>query len=266
MNLESIRGEFVFRRFDVPWPQLALRLLIVLAIVAMGGCARRKGMNFECTWPSDPIFAVDLADPAASGHLLDDIQLAEELGVRYGDQNSGRRVALVFGIAVRHGGPVDVAFGRQLREGCTARLLHTVAETHSISMEDIGRMRSRLAERGANLPVVVPVAFLYLWLSLYTIRRIRERFEADETLPIVIAVLLASVTVTSAVVMAAQMWGAGVEIVRVGNEHLSYRAGRRSWPRRTEVLPILALGVISFWIMAAARLHSWDRRQRGSSL
>jgi hypothetical protein len=62
--------------------------------------------------------------------------------------------------------------------------------------------------------------------------------------------------------MAAQMWGAGVEIVRVGNEHLSYRAGRRSWPRRAEVLPTLALGVIAFWIMAAGCLYARNRRQR----
>jgi hypothetical protein len=238
------------------WPQLVLRFLIVLAVVAMVGCTRREGMNFECTWPSDPTFAVDLGGPGALRHLLDDIQLAEELGIRYGDQNSGRRVAVVFGIAVRLGGPVNVTLGRQLRETCTSSLFKTVAETHSISTEDIGRMRTRLSERGANLPVTVPMTLLYLWLSLYAIRRIRDRFEIDEALPVAVAVLLASIAVTAAVIMAAQLWGAGVEIVRVGNEHLSYRAGRRSWPRRAEVLPILALGVTSFSIMAAAQCYA----------
>lgn len=157
-------------------------------------------MNFECTWPSDPTFAVDLGGPGALRHLLDDIQLAEELGIRYGDQNSGRRVAVVFGIAVRLGGPVNVTLGRQLRETCTSSLFKTVAETHSISTEDIGRMRTRLSERGANLPVTVPVTLLYLWLSLYAIRRIRDRFEIDEALPVAVAVLLASIAVTAAVI------------------------------------------------------------------
>lgn len=229
---------------------------MVLALAALVGCTRREGMNFECSWPSDSVFVTDLGDSVAVRHLLDDIQLAEELGVRYGDQHSGRRVALVFGIAVRLGGPVNVALGRQLRENCTSSLLKTVAETHSISIEDIGMMRTRLAERGVNLFVTVPMTVLYLSLSLYTIRRIRERFEVDETLPIVIAVFVASIAVTAAVMMAAQVWGAGVEIVRVGNEHLSYRAGRRSWPRRAEVLPILALAIIAFWIMAARCVHS----------
>lgn len=241
-----------------------LRVLMVVALAATVGCTRREGMNFECNWPSESVFAIDPGDSGAVRHLLDDIQLAEELGIRHGDQHSGRRVALVFGIAVRLGGPVNVALGRQLRETCTSSLLKAVAETHSISTADIGKMRTRLAERGVNLPVTVPMTFLYLWLSLYTIRRIRERFEVDETLATVIAVFVASIAVTAAVMMAAQLWGAGVEIVRVGNEHLSYRAGRRSWPRQTEVLPILALGVVSFWIMAVARLRSRNRRQPGS--
>jgi hypothetical protein len=223
-------------------------------------------MNFDCTWPSDPVFIVDLGDPAALRHLLGDIQLAEELGIRYGDQNSGRRVAVVFGIAVRLGGPVDVTLGRQLQETCTSGLLKAIAETHSISTADIGRMRTRLSEKGANLPVTVPMTLLYLWLSSYTIRRVLDRFEIDGATPVAIALFLASIAVTAGVIMAAQLWGAGVEILRVGNEHLSYRAARRSWPRGTQMLPILALGVSSFWIMAAGQLHSRNRRQHGSSL
>jgi len=101
---------------------------------------------------------------------------------------------------------------------------------------------------------------LYLCLSLYTIRRIRDRFEPDETLPIAIAMVLASLAITAAVMLAAQLWGAAVEIMRIGNEHLSYRAGRRSWPRRTEMLPTFALGVVSLWAMAAARLRSRNRQ------
>jgi hypothetical protein len=235
------------------------RCLIVLVVVAMAGCARREGMNFECAWPPDAAAALDIADPVAVRHLLDDIQLAEELGIRYGDRKSGWRVAMVFGVAFRHGGQRNATLGRRLRESCTASLLKTVAETHSMSIEAIDKTRTRLAERGANLRVAIPMTFLYLWLSLYTIRRIRDRFEADETLPIAVAAVIMSVAVTATVMMAALVWGGAVEIVRVGNEHLSYRASRRLWPRPTEIVPFLALGTVSFWIMAATRLCSRDR-------
>src|SRR5712691_7548870 len=98
-------------RVGVSRPRAGLWIPMVLAFLAMVGCTRRDGMNFECSWPSDPVFVVDLSDPVALGHLLDDIGLAEELGVRYGDQNSGRRVAMVFGVAVRLGGPVNMTLG-----------------------------------------------------------------------------------------------------------------------------------------------------------
>lgn len=64
------------------------------------------------------------------------------------------------------------------------------------------------------------MTLLYLWLSLYTIRRIRDRFQIDEALPVAVALLLASIAVTVAVIVAAQLWGAGVEIVRVGSDNL----------------------------------------------
>lgn len=97
------------------------------------------------------------------------------------------------------------------------------------------------------------MALLYAWLSLRAIRWIRGRFDADEKVPTVVAVLLASVAVSAGVVLVVQLWAGAVEIVRVGNEHLSYRAGRRSWPTRPEVL---LFGVVIFWILAAIQLRT----------
>jgi hypothetical protein len=210
-------------------------------------------MNFECTWPSDPTFAVDLADPAAWRHVLDDIRVAEELEIRYGDRVAGLRPVSVFGVVFRRGAGADLTLARRLRTACSATLFKAIADAHAVTTEDIAGIRARLADKGADLPVSIPMALFCAWLSLRTIRWIRGRFDSDERVPTVVALLLASAAVSAAVVLVVQLWATAVEIVRIGNEHLSYRAGRRSWVTGPAALPF---GMVIFWLLAAIQLRT----------
>lgn len=93
-----------------------MRLLIAIAVVCTIGCTRREGMNFECVWPSDPAFAVDLQNTADLRHLLDDIRVAEELEIRYGDQMAGRRPVSVLGMVVRRGMGTTLSLAQRMRQ------------------------------------------------------------------------------------------------------------------------------------------------------
>jgi len=136
------------------------RLAIVFASLCLVACNRREGLNFDCRWVPDPVWQVDVRSQAHVQHLLDDIRVAEELGIRYGDRMAGTRLVETFGIVSRHGGTKNRDLGRQSRQQCVATLFGAITSTHGITVADIERMRPRLADRGFDLPVTIPVALL----------------------------------------------------------------------------------------------------------
>ena len=59
-------------------------LPILLASVATA-CSMPDGMNDDCQWPSEPRSTLDVGNAAHQRHLVDDVRVAEELGIRYDD-------------------------------------------------------------------------------------------------------------------------------------------------------------------------------------
>jgi hypothetical protein len=68
-----------------------------------------------------------------------------------------------------------------------------------------------------------------------------------------VAVCFVSVAIAAAVVAVGGLWSRVSEIVRVGNEHLSFRAWRIAWPRRAPIWFLATM--IGFWAFAAAALR-----------
>jgi len=221
-------------------------LAIVLASVCLFACSRRAGLNFDCNWVRDPALRVDLRNESHVQHLLEDIRVAEELGMRYGDRMAGWRLVETFGIVSRHGGLKNRELGRQSRQQCVATLFRAIASTHEVAVSDIERVRPRLAERGFDLPVTIPVALLLLFAVRRFMRWIRNRFETDEWAGWVVGTLFASFIIPAAVVAIGMAWGVVVEIVRLGNEHVGDRA--RVDGLRANFLVVLGTGIVAVWI------------------
>jgi hypothetical protein len=239
---------------------------IVLASVFLFGCNRRAGLNFDCTWVVDPALRVDLSDESHVQHLLDDIRVAEELAMRYGDWMAGWRLVETFGIVSRHGGLKNRELGRQSRQQCVATLFQAIASTHKVAVSDIERIRPRLADRGFDWPVTIPVAVLLVFAVARFMRWIRNRFEADEWAAWIVATLFASVIVPAAVVALGIAWAAVVEIVRLGNEHVAGRA--RMDGLRANVVVVLGIGIAAVWVasgITAMRKRSAMVRERTAS-
>lgn len=127
-------------------------LLIGLASSCLSTCSRREGLNFDCEWTADPVFEIDLRTKAHVQHLLDDISVAEEMGVRYGDRIAGWRLVDTFGIISRHGGLKNRDAGRLAQQRCTNTLFETIGATHGVTAADIEALRPRLSERGTGTP------------------------------------------------------------------------------------------------------------------
>ena len=238
---------------------VVLLLVVVGAGLLLATCSRREGLNFDCAWPADSTSQIDLQAEAQVAHLLDDIRTAEELAVRYGDRMAGWRLVDTFGIISRHGGATNREAGRLAREQCAGTLFQTIAARHGLSVSDIERTRERLADRGMDLPVTVPVLLLLaLALTRFT-RWLRRRFEADEWFGWIVATVMGSVIVPAVVTAFGAGWAMVVEIVRIGNEHLSFRA--RPEGLRANLLVIFGVGVAATLIASALAA----RRQRAGA-
>ena len=226
-----------------------LLLLSILTASLSLACSRRAGLNFDCTWPADSTSHVDLDNEAEVRHLLDDIRTAEELAVRYGDRTAGWRLVNTLGIVSRHGGMTNREAGRLARERCTGALFQTIASRHGLSVADVERMRARLGARGLDLPVTMPVLVLLASaLSRFT-RWLRSRFDADEWLGWIVATVMGSVIIPGVVIAIGAAWAMVVEIARIGNEHLSFRARPESL--RANLLVMFGVGVAASWIACA---------------
>jgi hypothetical protein len=205
-------------------------------------------MNLECRWPPEEAFPLDLQNPQHVRHLLSDIEVADELTIRYRDEQGGRKPRPLFGIQFRTKGsprPSD-----EWAERCRSQLTQAIVDHHEIPREAIAAIRPRLAERGLDLPVTIPVLFLYGCLARIGLRRVRLRFADDEPLARGIALIVVSIAVGAGTVVAGGLWSGIVEIVRVGNEHLAGRAALIAWPARVPV--VFAMTVLAFWILTFA--------------
>jgi hypothetical protein len=241
----------------------------VLAALCFCGCSRRAGLNFECRWVPDPAVHVDVHDPSDIQHLLGDIGTAEELAIRYGDRLAGYRQIETFGIVSRHGGIKDRDKGRRARQQCLATLFEAIAARHELAAADIERARPRLADRGLDLPLTIPVAVLLILAVQGSIRWIRHRFEADELAGWTIATLFASGLVPAVVVAIGAPWGMLLEIIRLGNEHVGERA--RLAGLRMHVLVALSVGIAAIWIgsgitLLQTRRAAASRDEQGSGM
>ena len=221
-------------------------LVLALAALCVCACSRRAGLNFDCKWVPESALRVDLRNESHVQHLLDDIRVAEELGMRYGDRMAGYRLVETFGIVSRHGGVKDRDLGRRSRQQCIATAFGAIASTHEIAVADVERVRSRLAERGLDLAVTIPVALVLVCAVTGFMRWIRNRFETDEWAGWLFATLFASLIIPAVVVAIGGAWTAVVEIVRLGNEHVGERA--RLEGLRVHMLVVLGVGIAAVWI------------------
>ena len=189
-------------------------------------------MNANCAWPPEQPRSLDLVNAADRRHLVTDVELVEELVDRY-----------------RFHVPNE-------QPQCEARLIETVGRTHTVAISDIARARERVADRGLDLPVNVPVAVLFIWSVIVVTRRIERRF-SDEMLPTMITLAIASIALSVLFVLIGEFWTSVLQMARVGSQHVGGRVARLPWKRHEA--EILALAIVMFWTVVLGR-RAYDRR------
>ena len=207
---------------------------LVLSLSAALGCS--SGQNTECRWPDEAPRLLDLRIEDDAAHLMQDVELAEELSVRFADESE-------FGP-----GPAR----QRLRvERCYNPLVAGIMTRHGVSMADVLGAQRRIGERGLNLIVNVPVAAFFSVATLLVLRNIRRRFDgAGEHVAVAAASVISAVFVAGLTTGVGRVWQMLWETIRIGNGHLGGQRGLRlPWVQHSFEYFVVAL--VAFLVIAA---------------
>jgi hypothetical protein len=191
-------------------------------------------LNQDCSWIGDQPGPLALARSSDEQHLVRDVELAEELGIRYGDTFR------------KHYGRTEE---HRRAAACQARLWETIAATHGVSAAQVQAARSQR-------PAVADRTTLALFALLYGIvaHKVVQVLRTHHGLAGVRAAVLGygstGITLSGVALVGLNLvWVPIVEMVRTGNTHRSLRLAPLPWPNHSGTL--FVAGVVTFAAIAA---------------
>jgi hypothetical protein len=226
-------------------------LLCFVLLFGLCGRARSDQRNSDCRWSTKTPHRLDLRSAAARTHLRQDVQLAEDLAIRYADAHNGPHSGHFESWAAYNGA----------RDLCMDSLFANVASNDGVTEEQV---REAVTQRPVafDLAVVLSFAVFYFLVANAMAQRIWRRFPLQEGgVAGIIATVAVSIVVSAAGVFTGAIWAGIAESIRLGSGHLSYRLDRIPW--RHHQLAFFVVGLVLFWIAAAVQSR---RRQAKPSL
>ncbi|MGE5246040.1 MAG: hypothetical protein ACM3SQ_17590 [Betaproteobacteria bacterium] len=228
------------------------RLLAAAVICAsVSGCLARNRINPDCGWTNDPASTLDLASETDRQHLATDAAVAEDLAIRNADALRG----------LRSGHWIGNDEYRLVRDRCMARMVAVIAARHRVDPQQV---RSFVGRRPAGFDTAVLLGFaIFYGLTAFIVSRsVLNRFLDDGPVAAAVATAFASALTSAAGVGAFQLWASVAEMIRLGNEHLSYRTGRV--PLSQHGMGLFLLGVALFWAASVVQGSRVVRAREGT--
>jgi hypothetical protein len=217
--------------------RFACSLVIALSAAACGGTR-----NPDCAWRDEPATPLDLHDAGQQRHLNADARLAEELAIRHADVQRGHRSGRFVGVDEYH----------RARDRCFAALSGDIANRHHVTTAQVAE--AALQRNGRS-----DAAVLLIYVVLFGIaangfaHRLFSRFP-DEPWPALIGTTAGAIAVSATGVILGGLGASIVEMIQLGDMHMSYRADRLPWTQHW--LLIFAGGIALFLVIASIR---WRR-------
>ncbi len=221
-----------------------LTWLVLVLLLCASACLPRQRFNKQCRWTGDTPRPLDLQDARDRGHLAEDAQLAEELGMRYSDFKHKELTGYE-----GHGGYLQQG---AVTRGCTEKMFAEIERAHGVTREQIFAARM---ERDWRFDAAVIISFVgvYLLGTIGACRMLARRFGHRGARVWIAAVVLISLAATLVGVQLLELWSITAESIRVGNDHLgASRAAKSPWfdPWHRHLPELLVFGVLVFWIVA----------------
>lgn len=214
--------------------------VILASVLVLAGCLRRYGRNADCSWPVE-----SGAESASPGHLAADVELAEELSIRYMEV---------------HAGPRDQKAAGVVKNRCLGMLLGEIGKQHRMSAAAVF---SYFGHRNlaADFAMYLPFVLLYGFASDRMIRALQSRYPQGEGWGAIgVVVVLASVAFGAAGLVLGEWWSTMTEMVRLGTGHLSNRSFRL--PIARHGMEVFGLAVLLFWGIAVVRYARGETNAR----
>jgi hypothetical protein len=186
-------------------------VLCLAACLWSVGCLPRERLNSSCRWTPDSGALPPPGDPARRGHLIEDVRVAEELGIRYADSVAGGMVSDTY---------------LRLRDRCTAASLDEIMRRHNVSREEIAAVTGARELWIDLLAVFLPTTALFLVVSRRVARHVVAGYDPEDRWVAVAVLAALTPLVAGAALAATQLWAWLVEMLRYRNCHISYRAAR----------------------------------------
>ena len=213
-----------------------LPAIVVFACVLVAGCLPRERLDSNCSWRGDSAFAVDLRNRTEAAHLQLDVTLADEIGMRYGDQFRRR---------------IPIAQTRRLGDECTDSLFGVVERLHNVDPSAVLSLRGRRDPWIDFATIYLPMIVLFALAADPIARRVGSNFDVEDEWARIVALIAIALLVAGAGVLLAQLWSTTVEAWRLRDGHLSYRTNRL--PIGNHALLAWLTGVVLFLGVAALR-------------
>lgn len=216
-------------------------LLLLLSYACLAGCSHAPRPAADCRWPAEAPRPLDLANRADRRHLTDDALRAEDLAIRFADSLAAPHSKHFEGFAKYD----------RMHDECMTALFDTVARLHGVPSSEV---RAALTRRplAPDALVLLGCAFLYVLVARGVARRVARNFPwsgRSDSIVAVVATIAAAAVVSMIAVMIGEWLAISIEMVRVGNAHLSDRTGRVPWTQHR--LALFVAGAALFMVVAA---------------
>jgi len=188
-----------------------MKRLLLTGLLSVCSCLPQDRINTRCEWTNDSAGALDLSRDRERKHLELDANLAEDLGIRYGD-------------TFRSTDGIEVE--GQKRGECTRHLLALVASRHNVSEQAVESARGTRSTWIDIALIYVPMAIAFAVAAGWTVRRIHRGLDDEPRWMILGALVFAVPILAGFGLMAGEQYEWLVEWARLRNAHLSYRAFR----------------------------------------
>ena len=129
-------------------------------------------------------------------------------------------------------------------------LFEGVANHHGVAVALV-RQYCLVRNTTADSAVILSFGLFYVLIAYCVAGGLVHRFPSDEPLSAVFAVVVISLAISIVGVMLGELWSMLIEMLRLGNGHLSYRMERIPWVQHRTLL--FFCGLIIFWLIAAIR-------------
>lgn len=221
--------------------------VVLVMVVCTSGCLARSRLNSNCEWIGEAAAVhLDLHGLADRVHLIEDVEIAEENGIRYGDSFR------------KHDGQEEE--DRQ-RTRCTAALLTDISQVHGLTPGEVERARGR---RLWYVDWLVALVFgtLYWRVSSRFVSGLFGRVSVDDRAAAIVAVLGAALFISLAGLMALNVFAMAVEVVRHADMHGSYPASR-GLPWSHHWLSVIGVEMLLFIHVAVIHMRKRSRESGG---